>query len=146
MIAEHHLALHEDYPDWIGIINTRLSPAKQIQHIGNYVSELCEMNYGSSPEILFTGDQETTFAYIPVHIEYMMMEVLKNAMRATVEYSQKIRRKDHPPVEVTIGRGENDIGIRVRDQGGGIPYSGMACHDKFQFQKFLGGIKRKVPK
>lgn len=125
VLAEHHLALHENYEHWIGILNTRLSPYQVIKDVGTYVSEICEINYGSAPELVFKGDVNTIFTYIPVHMEYMMMEVLKNAMRATVEHSMKIGRDEHPPIEVTIARGKGDIGIRVRDQGGGIPYKEM---------------------
>ena len=53
-------------------------------------------------------------------MEYIIAEVLKNACRATVELSQKVGRKDYPAIEVTISRGKSSIGIRVRDQGGGI--------------------------
>jgi signal transduction histidine kinase len=48
---------------------------------------------------------------------------MKNAMRATVEHSKATGRIDHPPIEVTIVEGGDDISIRLRDQGGGIPAS-----------------------
>lgn len=46
---------------------------------------------------------------------------MKNAMRATVEHSNKIGRHEHPPIQITIAKSDGDIAIRLRDQGGGIP-------------------------
>ncbi|CAG8701326.1 8597_t:CDS:2 [Acaulospora morrowiae] len=121
LIAEQHIALHNAHdPNYIGIINTRLNPAKLINSCANIVRELCDAHYGSSPEVIINGQTETTCTYVSVHIEYIITEVLKNSYRATVEHSSKIKRENHPPIEVTISRGVNNIGIRVRDQGGGV--------------------------
>lgn len=46
-------------------------------------------------------------------------------MRATVEHSKKIGRYDDPPVEIDISRGDSEVVIRIRDQGGGIPPSDL---------------------
>jgi len=51
--------------------------------------ELCETNYGIAPEVVFDGATEITFPYISVHMEYIIFELLKNAMRATVEYNDQ---------------------------------------------------------
>ncbi|KAG2179603.1 hypothetical protein INT44_006451 [Umbelopsis vinacea] len=104
---------------YIGIINTQLSPAKVIHHCADFVTELCEFNYGEAPEFIINGHVDTTFTYVPVHLEYMLTELLKNAARATVENAKK-NNKPVPPVEVSISHGSRDIGIRVRDQGGGV--------------------------
>jgi C4-dicarboxylate-specific signal transduction histidine kinase len=52
----------------------------------------------------------------------MLLELLKNSYRATVEFHRRMRRPEDelPRVEITIGRGEQDVSIRIRDQGGGI--------------------------
>jgi signal transduction histidine kinase len=120
VIAEHHLALHENIDGYSGIINHELSPQKIVIRCYNIVKELCEMNYGSSPIIEIEGDIDTKFPYIDVHLEYMMMELLKNSFRATVEHSRKINRIEDPPVVVNIGQGKDDVTIRIRDLGGGI--------------------------
>src|ERR1044072_5095356 len=121
LIAEQHIALHNNLNDtsYIGIIDTKLQPQQLIQSCSNFIKELCEVHYGSAPDILINGKIDTIFTYVPVHLEYIISEVLKNSCRATVEYTQKIDRIEHPPVIVTISKGRNFIGIRVRDQGGG---------------------------
>ncbi|KAG9302905.1 hypothetical protein G9A89_022321 [Geosiphon pyriformis] len=121
LIAEQHIALHNaENPNYIGIINTRTSPLKLVENCAAFVGELCEVHYGSAPETLINGQIETTFTYVPVHFEYIISEILKNSYRATVEFSQKFQRDIHPPIQVTISQGKNNIGIRIRDQGGGI--------------------------
>lgn len=83
VIAEHYLALQSPRPGWIGVINTRSSPIIILLNICKYVQQLCELNYGSSPDYEITGYTQATFAYINVHMEYIFMELVKNAMRAT---------------------------------------------------------------
>lgn len=39
---------------------------------------------------LSTPASEINFPYIHTHLEYMLFEILKNAMRATVEYTTKL--------------------------------------------------------
>jgi signal transduction histidine kinase len=112
------------------------------------VADICELRYGSRPKMIIDGEPDTTFATVPMHLEYIVTELLKNAFRATVE------SRSREPVVVTIapeppfrqqpgeipdiqhpaeGRGlfksegirpldDNAPGvtIRIRDRGGGI--------------------------
>ncbi|RKP08601.1 mitochondrial branched-chain alpha-ketoacid dehydrogenase kinase-domain-containing protein, partial [Thamnocephalis sphaerospora] len=126
LIAENHIALHHSTPDYIGIIDTRLRPAKLLERCSGFVQELCEINYGSTPEHIIDGQTDVTFQYVPVHLEYIACELLKNAYRATVEQSEHIGRREHPPIQITVSYGNGDIGIRIRDQGGGIPFDRLS--------------------
>lgn len=112
LIAEQHLALHFssqphneimhqdpelDNPGFIGVIDTELRPAKIVEHCENVVGEICELKYGVRPHVVINGKPEYTFAHVPVHLEYIITELLKNAFRATVE-----SRMEREPIEVTI--------------------------------------------
>lgn len=113
LIAEQHIALHISSqphqgaqpnfqpPDasssYIGVIDTALQPASIINSCGNFVSEICELKYGVRPTWIIDGEPGTTFAYVPVHLEYIITELLKNAFRATVESG-----RCHEPVVITI--------------------------------------------
>jgi signal transduction histidine kinase len=121
LIAEHYIALHQPSAGYIGIIDTQLRPAQVLERCAKFVKSLCEINYGSAPEHIIDGQTDVSFQYVPVHLEYIACELLKNAYRAIVEHSERIGRVDHPPIQITISRDADDIGIRVRDQGGGIP-------------------------
>lgn len=156
LIAEQHIALHmssqphqndhtvHQAPDpsssYIGVIDTALEPASIINSCGNFVSEICELKYGVRPTWIIDGEPNTTFAYVPVHLEYIITELLKNAFRATVESG-----RSQEPVIITIAaepesRGPTPLNhekqtdraikpfddpapgvtIRIRDRGGGI--------------------------
>ncbi|KAJ5730700.1 Mitochondrial pyruvate dehydrogenase kinase [Penicillium malachiteum] len=118
LIAEQHLALHftsqpvvnesseknkkspTDNPgpsNYIGVIDTALQPARIIRSCEDFVSEICELKYGVRPRLEIGGDPDATFAHIPVHVEYIITELLKNAFRATIESGN-----EREPIEVTI--------------------------------------------
>lgn len=61
----------------------------------------------------------------PTSTDYIMLELLKNSMRATVEHHGI--DADYPPIKVVIADGaENeDVVIKVSDEGGGITRSNM---------------------
>ncbi|KAI8600417.1 mitochondrial branched-chain alpha-ketoacid dehydrogenase kinase-domain-containing protein, partial [Dissophora ornata] len=109
--------------DVVGVVHTELRPADLIKTCASFVQELCDINYGSSPEVVINGQTDTTFTYVPVHLEYILCELLKNALRATEDDQDLTKRPNefgHPPVEVTIAQGDHEVTIRIRDHGGGI--------------------------
>ncbi|KAI0085401.1 branched-chain alpha-ketoacid dehydrogenase [Irpex rosettiformis] len=137
LLAEQHIALSRDLQnpssrtiDHIGVVHMKCSPRSMIKMCGSFVSDLCEATLGSSPEIVIDGDGDATFAYIPVHLEYILTEILKNSFRASVERHHKLYgpSTDHPipPVVLTIASPNSSsphpavLSIRVRDQGGGV--------------------------
>lgn len=107
LIAQQHLALHhatvsqrekDGNSSFIGVIDTKLQPAQIIQSCEHFVGEICDMRYGERPLVEFTGGgEEAEFAHIPMHMEYIITELLKNAFRATIESGNV-----NEPVEVTI--------------------------------------------
>ncbi|KAK8091137.1 mitochondrial pyruvate dehydrogenase kinase protein [Apiospora phragmitis] len=163
LIAEQHIALHyssaphfdpassptpcPEHPSYIGVIDTALCPAQVVDSCANWVAELCELKYGVRPRWVIDGEPETQFAYVPMHLEYIITELLKNAFRATVE-----TRRNREPVVITVAPEPPDAGpprvtlrppaedmgafrsedikplddnapgvtIRIRDRGGGI--------------------------
>lgn len=101
LIAEQHIALHfsstphfdpgasptpcPDHPSFIGVIDTALRPAAVVDSCGEFVASICELKYGVRPRWEIDGSPDTTFAFVPNHLEYIVTELLKNAFRATVE-------------------------------------------------------------
>jgi pyruvate dehydrogenase kinase 2/3/4 len=63
------------------------------------------------------------FPYIPAHIYFICFELLKNSMRAVVETHAKATRL--PPIRVVVAEGEEDLAIKISDEGGGIARSGV---------------------
>jgi signal transduction histidine kinase len=109
LIAEQHLALHassqphvqgavpEHGDGYIGVIDTELCPATIIGHCETTVGDICEFQYGVRPTVVMNGELDYTFAQIPVHLYYILTELLKNAFRATIE-----QRMEREPIEITI--------------------------------------------
>ncbi|TFK42821.1 hypothetical protein BDQ12DRAFT_696253 [Crucibulum laeve] len=142
LIAEQHIVVSQTLnnpdtdPTHVGVVDMQCSPKAMINMCGSFVSELCEATLGASPNIVIDGHPTATFAYVPVHLEYILTEILKNSFRATVEHHLKHQRSSRslPPVIITVsppplqgtGSGPIYFSIRVRDQGGGVSPTNMA--------------------
>ncbi|ORY94457.1 branched-chain alpha-ketoacid dehydrogenase [Syncephalastrum racemosum] len=61
---------------------------------------------------------EIVFAYVPEHLEYILFELLSNAIRFTMA---KHTPSNYPPIQLCVSANETDVFFRVSDQGGGIP-------------------------
>lgn len=63
---------------------------------------------------------EVKFTYVPSHLHHIVFEIVKNSLRAVTEYHED--EPSLPPVKVIIVKGEQDITIKISDEGGGIPH------------------------
>ncbi|XP_060942385.1 3-methyl-2-oxobutanoate dehydrogenase [lipoamide] kinase, mitochondrial [Limanda limanda] len=122
MLATHHLALHEENPDFVGMICRRLSPKKIIEKWVDFARRLCEHQYGNSPRVRINGHVAARFPFIPLPLDYILPELLKNAMRSTME-SHLDTPYNVPDVIITIANNDLDFVIRISDRGGGIPHN-----------------------
>jgi signal transduction histidine kinase len=93
------------------VIDTELQPSTIIDACGNFVSEVCELKYGVRPSWIINGEPSTRFAHVPVHLEYIITELLKNAFRAVVETGQ-----ERVPVVVTIAAVPGTPSSGLRDK------------------------------
>jgi hypothetical protein len=85
VIAEQFIALHTAREGYVGIICKDLSVLKVVERVSPEAALTCERTYGLSPHIEIEGDASITCSYIPTHLEYIIFELLKNAMRAVCE-------------------------------------------------------------
>lgn len=121
ILIGHYLEMYqEQQPDYVGLVCMRTSAIKVAQAAAEDSRYMCERTFGDAPKVVFLGRVDLTFPYIPSHLYYILFELLKNSMRATVEHHglSKI-----PDIRVVIADGESneDVVIRISDQGGGIP-------------------------
>lgn len=124
MLCEHHLALHEEKANYVGIICVNFCPKNLIEKKAEVVSHMSEVKYGRAPEVRVNGHLGSTFPYIPQPLDYIMHEMLKNSMRAHIEaHASNFERM--PPINVTIANNETDFIIRITDRGGGIPHDDL---------------------
>lgn len=63
--------------------------------------------------------------YLLTSLDYILLELIKNSMRATVEWHGI--DAEYPEIKVIIADGADneDVVIKVSDEGGGIPRSNM---------------------
>eukprot|EP00039_Didymoeca_costata_P001816 m.55354 g.55354 ORF g.55354 m.55354 type:complete len:448 (+) comp10980_c0_seq1:349-1692(+) len=129
MLIGQFLALrHVQNQNWVGLICLDTSPSEKATQAAEHARYMCERHYGMAPEVKIKGRMDLTFPYVPSHLYYMLFELLKNSMRATVEYHQKnvdAGKYELPPVQIVIadGRENEDVTIKISDEGGGIPRS-----------------------
>ncbi|TGZ79486.1 alpha-ketoacid dehydrogenase kinase [Ascodesmis nigricans] len=150
VIAEQHLSLtdtflnpthfssrHRDPNDFVGEVFLRVSASSVIKRVGAYIQSVIlqlHPTIPAVPEIKLEGHLDTTFPYILSHLEYIIGELLRNSIEATVIHHHKstlasenasiTTTPEHmPPVTVLICNAPRHIIFRFSDVGGGIPES-----------------------
>ena len=159
VLAEHHLALTDGLArndrspqrSQVGIIHTALDVKASVQRCISLLQERpqgSDANFetlnethitGSSaksdyrwPEVILDGDFDSRFAYIKEHFEYIVFELLKNAMRHTVLRNGGLG--EPAPIRATIVARPDIMNVRISDQGGGLrSSSSQTAHDMFSF-------------
>lgn len=140
VIAEQHLAITETFhspwhfpnakkpagglveDDFVGEIFLKCNAKEIIEKCAATASELTAKAYGDQvkiPKIILQGHLDTTFPYIPSHIEYIVGELLRNSIQAVVEQLPP-SDEEPPPIEVLICEAAQHVIIRVSDRGGGV--------------------------
>lgn len=124
-LVEHYLAIREprQQKGFSGIICNNLEVRLTIKKCTDIVNTMSEQNYGVSVPFIIDGQVESSFSFIPAHLEYILIELLKNSVRATIEHHKKtpLSEEEAPPIRITICKGKREVSIRISDQGGGIP-------------------------
>ncbi|KAL1914751.1 uncharacterized protein VTP21DRAFT_8009 [Calcarisporiella thermophila] len=68
-------------------------------------------------EIVCRGGNECNTMYIPDYLRRVIFEILHPSLRASM------LQPEAPPVKVVVVEGEEDVSIKISDQGGGFPIS-----------------------
>lgn len=126
MLIGQHVELHNPNPPphCIGYIDTKMSPVQVARNASEHARCACLREYGSAPDFNIYGDPSFTFPYVPSHLHLMVFELVKNSLRA-VEERYMDSDKVAPPIRIIVADGLEDVTIKVSDEGGGIPRSGL---------------------
>ena len=128
MLIGQHIALTTLPPreDYVGIICTKTNVASLAQEAIDNARFICEDYYGlfDAPQIQLSCPPDLEFMYVPGHFNHICFEVLKNALRAVIEY-HGVTADHYPPIKMLVADGEEDITIKIADEGGGIPRSAI---------------------
>lgn len=125
---------------YIGTICTRTNITQIAEDAIDNSRFICSEHYGlfEAPEVeLLCFPKKSTnssrndieFMYVPGHLIHMLVETLKNALRATVEKTIELNPGvdaydlKFPHVKVVICEGLEDITVKISDEGGGIARS-----------------------
>ncbi|KAL2327517.1 hypothetical protein Fmac_020944 [Flemingia macrophylla] len=126
MLIGQHVELHNPNPPphVVGYIHTKMSPWLVARNASEDARAICCREYGSAPDVHIYGDPDFTFPYVPAHLHLMVFELVKNSLRAVQERfmdSDKVA----PSIRIIVADGIEDVTIKVSDEGGGIPRSGL---------------------
>lgn len=128
MLIGQHIALHEPQPasHYIGMVDTKCSPVAVARAAIDDARAMCSREYGGAPDVVVYGDPNFTFAYVPSHLHHMLFELVKNSLRAVNDrFESDDSGAEAPPVRLVVAEGDEDITLKVSDEGGGIPRSGL---------------------
>lgn len=123
MLTEHFLVLQDAFAkgtgECTGVVHPRCRPAQVIDELSRSLRNVFFDVYGIEPSVTVQGQMDTEFTFIYDHLHFMLQEILKNALRATIEMHMHTGQPV-PPVTVEIMKGSFDVTLKVSDQGGGM--------------------------
>lgn len=125
LLQQQHLELADGSVDpegrHVGLIDRNCDPARIASEAAGNAQYLCHSQYAESVnfEVLTPAASvgaPIRFPYIPSHLYHICFELVKNSMRAVIEQNH-----DSPkPVKIVIVEGQDDLTIKISDEGGGI--------------------------
>jgi pyruvate dehydrogenase kinase 2/3/4 len=128
MLIGQHLSLHQHQqqqrPHHVGVICTKANIKQIAQNAIAQARHICQEHYGlfQPPAVRMFCPADIEFMYVPSHLEHILFELVKNALRAVVERFSDLEA-DFPPIQMVIAYGREDVTIKISDQGGGIARS-----------------------
>lgn len=129
MLIGQHVALYRgpSTKNYVGVICTKTNIREVAQDAIDNAKFICEDHYGlfKAPEVHMFCPGDIEFMYVPSHLSHMIFELLKNSLRAVVERYGPDYEDEYPPIKLVIAHGKEDITIKISDEGGGIPRSGI---------------------
>lgn len=117
ILADHYIKLRFTKDSSIGVIALKFNIKDSIKRIFDKVSKQSWNTFGQSSNLVLNG-HDTCFHYIVSPFEYIIEELLKNSMRATVQFNNLFGK--NPNIEVTICSCKNHFIVKISDRGGGI--------------------------
>lgn len=138
LICQHHLTILKGLTkvptpadkEMIGIIHPKLNVANLVSQVNEFVNDMCFVKFDRTIPIKFITGEDIEFPCVPVILEYIITELLKNSSKAQID-----NKAYDDPIEITILQNYNskdnstELEIRIRDFGNGIP---PAIEDKIQ--------------
>ncbi|PIK49996.1 putative pyruvate dehydrogenase (acetyl-transferring) kinase isozyme 2, mitochondrial [Apostichopus japonicus] len=130
MLINQHTLLFgsapKTHPRHIGSIDPNTDVVSVVADAYDSAKFLCDQYYLASPDVeiktINSKDDSNNIhiVYVPSHLYHILFELFKNSMRAVMEHKGP-SATDFPKIKVLITKGQQDLTIRMSDEGGGIP-------------------------
>jgi len=135
-LIQHHIESFKNRDGHSGIIQLECSPSEVVKRAAKDAIAVCKLHLGQAPAVIVQEPEPSTLTYVPMHFAYMLTEVLKNACRAVVERHGDGFDDELPPVRVLIVHGQEDVTLKISDEGGGISRTRMGNIWKFMYSTY----------
>ena len=99
---EHHIASSTESPGFSGIIARGCRPVGVVER-ADEAARTCRYHMGDAPKVRVVGDWDMAFTYVPYHLHF-------------TDFGDG----EVPDATVVIAEGENDVTVKVVDEGGGM--------------------------
>jgi pyruvate dehydrogenase kinase 2/3/4 len=138
-LLQHHLEMAKPPQDGVsGIIHSNVKMGRILRECAAEARRFCDDRYGCAPDVEVLGDgraeargswglrnlnlsYDRQFTYVPIHLLFSCSVLLQNACYAVAERHQASASKSIPPVRVIFAYGEDEVTVKVSDEGGGVP-------------------------
>lgn len=134
VLAKQHIALSlmqvapeaKRTPNVVGMIDTQILVARSVQQSFEFAKSSLARTYGwdesdaRMPSVEIFGDLQAQIAYLPAHLEFIVLELCKVSMQATMNHHTKTGQV--PPIRILIvdSASKDEVIIRISDLGGGL--------------------------
>ena len=116
LIGQHLNTFENDTHDrFVGIIDKKCNPHNLIQDSIKQLKNTYLLSNFDNLEFEIKGNKDLEFMHIPSHLHYIIFELLKNSAKAIIDDNFK-----NPKISIFIEKGEEDILIKISDEGIGI--------------------------
>ncbi|PVV00201.1 hypothetical protein BB559_000040 [Furculomyces boomerangus] len=103
----------------------KITPFKVLEQAVGDARKVARNYYGIEPPNvkIIAPNPNVTTVYIPHFLHSILFELLKNSLRATMDFYKDKPNSKLPDLKLIMVEGVEDLTFKVSDEGGGIPYS-----------------------
>jgi len=112
----------------VGIVDTKCNPGQICEKAADQVLQEClgvDLRINVHTNNCSSSQGIIEFSYIPQYLFYIVQELLRNSVRATMEAVDASGNVDEiakRPITVTVCADHTQVAIRISDQGGGVSF------------------------
>jgi len=123
----------ETNEDFVGEVFLKCNAAEVVEACGQFIRGLALQAFGPevpAPKIRLEGHLDATFPYILSHLEYIIGELLRNSVQASIQrwkdqnpttVRDTVDKRDISPIDVLIAESPQHVIFRISDRAGGVP-------------------------